>query len=87
MYYVYCLISLKSGKLYIGYTNDLKRRVAEHDAGNGGKFTKENKPLELIFYEAHCNKKDAKAMENFYKSGYGKEVLKEKLKNHLNSAR
>jgi len=61
--------------------------VTEHNNGNGGKFTKENRPLTLIFYEAHCNKQDAKAMETFYKSGYGKEVLKDKLKNYLNSAR
>ena len=87
MYYTYFLLSTKSQKLYIGYTNDLKRRVKEHNDGIGGKFTKANRPLKLIFYEAHCNKKDAKAMETFYKSGYGREVLKDKLKNYLNSAR
>ncbi len=87
MYYVYCLLSIKSNKLYIGYTNDLKRRFEEHNSGTGGKFTKENRPLKLIFYEAHCNKKDAHEMEAFYKSGYGKEILKNKIKNYLDNVR
>lgn len=83
MYYVYCLESQKNAKLYIGYTDDLKRRFREHNAGNGGNFTASNKPWEIIFYEAHTNKKDARLMELFYKSGYGKEVLRKKLEHYL----
>jgi len=33
MFYVYILKSEKDGKLYIGYTNDLKRRLEEHNSG------------------------------------------------------
>lgn len=83
MFYVYCLESIKNGKLYIGYTEDLKRRFNEHNEKRGGEFTSKNGPWKLIFYEAHMNIKDAHAMEEFYKTGYGREVLRGKLKNYL----
>lgn len=85
MFYTYCLQSLRFRKLYIGFTDDLKRRFFEHTTGRGGDYTKKNGPWRLIFYEAHVNKKDAQEMERFYKSGYGKEILKKKLKNYFES--
>lgn len=83
MFYAYCLQSLKNGKLYIGYTGDLKKRFAEHNKKSGGSFTRKNCPWKLIFYEAYVDKRDAQAMEQFYKSGYGREVLKGKLNYYL----
>lgn len=84
MWYVYILQSLKSKHLYCGYTEDLKRRFNEHNQGLGGKYTHDNRPFKLIYYEAFLEKKDATAQEKFYKSGYGREVLKGKVKNYLN---
>ncbi len=83
MHYVYCLESQKNYKLYVGFTGDLRRRLEEHNKKLGGDFTAKNGPWKLIFYEAHANEKDAREMELFYKSGYGREVLKKKLKNYL----
>lgn len=83
MFYAYVLQSLKNQRLYVGYTNNLKRRFADHNAKRGSIYTSKNAPFKIIFYEAHINKKDAMEMEKFYKSGYGKEVLKEKLKNYF----
>lgn len=83
MFYVYCLESIKNKKLYIGYTDNLKRRFKEHNDKTGGDFTAKNGPWKLIFYEAHINEVDAREMERFYKSGYGREVLRDKLKNYL----
>ena len=84
MWYVYVLKSKKSGKLYTGLTGDLKRRFTEHNLQRGGYYTKRNAPFELIFYEAYLDKKDAVNAEKFFKSGYGREVLKEdKLKNYF----
>ena len=74
---------MRFGTLYTGYTEDLKRRFLEHTNGNGGDYTSKHGPWKLVFYEAHCNKKDAQEMERFYKSGYGREVLKNKLKNYF----
>ena len=82
MYYFYVLKFKKSGKLYKGYTADLKRRIAEHHSGQSS-FTSRNGEFELIFYEAYLNKKDAMEAERYFKTGHGREVLKEKLKNTL----
>lgn len=82
-YYVYILLSQKDHKLYIGFTNDLKRRLTQHANGES-LATKNRKPLKLIHYEYFVNIKDAKAREEFLKSGYGRRQLKEFLNNTLN---
>ena len=83
MWYVYILRSLKNKKLYTGVTGDLRKRFRDHNLKNGGKYTSKNAPFELIFYEAFLNKKDATKDELFFKSGYGREVLKGKLENYF----
>jgi len=83
MWYVYILQSLKNYRLYTGRSGDLKRRVSEHNSRRGGKYSKKNAPYRLIFYEAYLNKKDACNAEDFFKTGYGREVLQDKLKNYL----
>ena len=82
MYYVYILKSKKDNKLYVGKTKDLRRRFSEH---NSGKVisTKNRTPFELLFYEAFKSKTDAGRDELFFKSGYGREVIKDKLLNSL----
>jgi len=81
MWYVYVLQSKKNGKLYTGLTNNLKRRFSEHNSKKGGKYTSWNTPFKLIFYETYLDKRDAMSAEKFFKSGYGREVLKkDKLK-------
>lgn len=82
MYYVYILRSLKDKNLYIGKTNNLKNRYKLHIKGQV-KATKNRLPLELIFYESFKNKTDAGRDELFFKSGYGREVVKDKLKYSL----
>jgi putative endonuclease len=79
MYFVYILHSEKDNKLYTGFTNDIKRRLEEH---NGGKVasTKNRRPLKLIYYEAYLEKTDAENREIFLKSGSGKRYLKKQLK-------
>lgn len=79
MYYVYVLYSLKSKRLYTGFTNDLKQRYKEHNRGIGGEYSKKNRPFKLVFYEAFLAKQDAEKQELFYKSGYGREVLRGKI--------
>ncbi len=79
MYYVYVLVSLNDGKLYVGKTNDLKKRLTQHQSGQVT-ATKSRLPVELIFYEAFKSKVDAGRDELFYKTGFGKEALQSKLK-------
>jgi len=83
MFYTYILRSTKNGRLYTGITNDLRRRFKEHNDRIGGYHTSRNAPFKLIFYEAYLNRKDAEEAELFFKSGYGREVLKSKLKNYF----
>jgi len=51
LYYVYILASQRNGTLYIGITNDLKRRVFEHKEGLIDGFTKEYKVNQLVYFE------------------------------------
>ena len=82
MYFVYILKSLKYGKLYTGYTNDLKRRFFEHNRGLI-KITKWRRPFKLIFYEAFLNQQDATAREKYFKSLYGSKERKRIVKEFL----
>jgi putative endonuclease len=63
MFYVYILKSRKDGDIYIGYTEDLKKRFIEHNKGDVV-ATKPRRPLELIYYEAYKDKQDAKQRES-----------------------
>lgn len=83
MWYTYVLQSSKNGRLYTGYTSDLKRRFEEHNSKSGGNYSAKNAPFKLIFYEAYLDKTDAEEAERFFKTGYGREVLKGKLKNYF----
>lgn len=62
MFYVYVLKSQKDGKLYIGYTSDLKRRFSEHNKGQS-LSTKNRTPLILVYYESYCSSYDARIRE------------------------
>lgn len=62
MYYVYVLKSAKDGNLYVGSTNDLRRRLAEHNNGES-LATKTRRPLELRYYEAYAVEVDARKRE------------------------
>ena len=81
-YYVYILQSSKDRELYIGMTNDLKKRLKEHARGDV-QSTKKRRFLKLIHYEYFVNKQDADAREKYLKSGYGHRQLNEILKHTL----
>jgi putative endonuclease len=51
--YVYILASKKNGTLYIGVTNDLERRIAEHKAGMIPGFTKKYNVKMLVWFEEY----------------------------------
>ena len=68
--------------MYIGYTEDVKRRVGEHNLGKS-KSTKSYFPFELIHYEAYKNMQDAKRREKYLKTNHGKTTLKTMLKEYF----
>jgi putative endonuclease len=78
MFHVYILL-LNNLQLYTGFTNDLKRRIAEHKNGKVD-FTSKRLPIKLIHYEAYLLKKDAERREKYLKTTEGKRFLKQQLK-------
>jgi len=63
LYYVYMLASRRNGTLYIGVTNDLARRVGEHESGMVKGFTKKHSVHTLVWYEAFGDINEAIARE------------------------
>lgn len=82
MFYVYILHSIRDGKLYTGYTPNLKSRLKAHDGGFV-RSTKFRRPLKLIHYEIFLNEKDAKRRELYLKGGNGKKELEVMLKDYF----
>jgi putative endonuclease len=82
MFYTYVLISKKDKELYIGFTKDLKKRLDEHNKGLVVS-TAPRRPLELIYYEACLNEADAIAREKYFKTGFGRRFLRNRLKNYI----
>ena len=75
MFYVYLLKSKKkNNQLYVGYSANLKNRIAEHNAGKSSS-TKPYLPWELIFYEAYKDMKDAKRREMYLKTTKGRKAI------------
>ena len=86
MFYVYCLQSeSQKEELYFGYTNDLKRRITEHNAGQNIS-TKRYKPWKIIYYEACLLESDAKRREKYLKTSIGRRMFKKRLKDYFHSA-
>ena len=80
-FYVYVLISLKDGKRYVGYTNNLKKRIKEHE--NGKSFsTKPRLPVKLIYFEGCLDETDAKRREQYLKTTQGRRFLGLRLVNY-----
>ena len=83
MYYVYLLENQGDKSWYIGFTEDLERRVKYHNSGKGGRTTKLKVSWQLIYSEAYLNQKDALGRERFLKSGSGRKYLKKQLGHYL----
>jgi putative endonuclease len=78
MHYTYVLKSDLDGKLYIGCTEDLKKRFKEHNLGKVD-ATKYRLPLQLIYYEACLKEENAFKREKYFKTGYGRRFLKSRI--------
>ncbi len=62
MYYLYVIVSLKDNTTYIGSTENLEKRLNEHNRGKT-KSIKHKVPFELVYYEAYQNKTQARKRE------------------------
>ena len=75
MYVVYVLRSTSTGKLYIGQSGDLPRRLLEHELGLA-RYSRGRGPWEMIFTEEYAMRAEAMRRERFLKSGQGRTYLK-----------
>ncbi len=80
-YYTYILENLQDSNTYVGYTNNLERRLEEHKRGYNFS-TKFRLPVTLIYFEACLNKEDAKRRENYLKTTQGRRFIGLRLKEY-----
>lgn len=79
MYYVYLIQSEAfPEQRYVGFTTDLKQRIAAHNAG-GSKHTSKFTPWRLVSYHAFADKRRAQEFEYYLKSGSGKAFARKRL--------
>ncbi|HBC85461.1 MAG TPA: excinuclease ABC subunit C [Lentisphaeria bacterium] len=81
MFYVYILLE-KNGQLYTGFSEDLKQRIKDHNAGKV-ESTSGRRPLKLIHYEAYSMESDARRREKYLKTSEGKRFLKQQIRDLL----
>ena len=74
MFYIYILKSLKDNKTYVGYTNDLNRRLSEHNSGLNVSTCSKG-PYDVVHVECHASRLDAIHREKYLKTGKGREEL------------
>ena len=68
MGWVVYVLRCRTGELYTGSTNDVERRVREHNSGKGGKFTRSRLPVVLIYREEQGSRSEALRRENAIKA-------------------
>ena len=81
-YFVYLIGTRKQHKLttYVGYTNNLKRRIKLHNKGKGAKFTR-GRIWKLLYFEKFSSKKEAILRECYIKKNRKfRNLLKNKYK-------
>ena len=75
MNYAY-MLRCGDGSLYSGWTNNLEKRLAAHNAGRGGKYTRSRLPVSLVYLEAFPSKREAMRREYALKQLSRAEKLK-----------
>lgn len=82
LWYTYVLLC-ENASLYKGFTNNLEKRYKRHCAGDAADYTRRYKPLGVIYYETFVSQEEAIKREKYFKSGSGREWLKDKIKEVL----
>ena len=75
MYKVYILISEKFAKTYVGFTDNLDRRLIEHNSGKS-EFSSRYKPWKILYFEDHEKLENAVSREKYFKTSAGRNKIK-----------
>ncbi len=78
MFYTYVLKSRNKNYIYVGISNNLERRVREHNLGRET-TTRAYKPFDLVHSEKFETRLEARSRAKYLKSGCGKEWIKKKF--------
>ena len=78
MYFVYAISSKSRNYIYVGLTNNIERRISEHNKGYN-KTTKPYMPFILIYQKSFNTRIEARLHEKYLKGGSGKKFLKSLL--------
>ena len=62
MSFVY-IVECADGSYYTGWTTSLERRVAAHNQGRGGRYTRVRRPVRLVYWEEHSDRRSAQRRE------------------------
>ncbi len=57
------MLRCSDGTYYTGWTNSLEKRIQAHNSGNGAKYTRSRRPVELVYYEVFEEKTEAMRRE------------------------
>ncbi|MEB6171634.1 GIY-YIG nuclease family protein [Staphylococcus pseudoxylosus] len=57
-HYIY-IVKCRDGSLYTGYAKDVTQRIAKHNNGQGAKYTKIRRPVQLVYQEMFDTKSEA----------------------------
>lgn len=77
-FYTYVLKSKVDDDLYIGYCNDLRKRLQEHNSGEV-RSTKSRLPFTIVYYEACLSEDKAIKREKYFKTGFGRRFLRDRM--------
>ncbi len=77
MYIVYILYSKEFDKTYVGFTQDIEKRLRAHNARGSRLWTKRYQPWLCVYKETYETKDEALKRERFYKSGKGRAIINE----------
>ena len=64
------MVKCSDGTLYTGWTTDLEHRVKAHNDGEGAKYTRSRRPVELVYYEEYATKGRSHEKGVFNKTAY-----------------
>ncbi|MBP6856293.1 MAG: GIY-YIG nuclease family protein [Candidatus Pacebacteria bacterium] len=78
MYYSYIIQSKKDNTFYYGHTDDLKKRLSEHNSGYS-KYTSSKLPYVIVWYGAFVEKQKAIDFEKYLKSSSGHAFSRKRL--------
>ena len=78
MFYTYVLLC-DNGSYYKGFTSNLERRFGEHLNSKGANYTKKHRPIKIAYFETFESEEEAVTREKYFKTGSGREWLKEQI--------